>query len=357
MNDEVTPDGLGLAVGIAQIAPVFLDPDQTIAKAVAAIDQAAEAGADLVVFGETLIPGYPFWLSRTDGARFESPVQKRLYAAYVDASPTIEDGDLDPIREAAARQDVSVVVGIAERASDRGRHSVFASRVFIDSDGDVLSVHRKLVPTYEERLVWAHGDGAGLRTHDVGPFTVGALNCWENWIPTARAALYGQGENLHVALWPGSRKLTEDITRFIARESRSYVVSVGNVLRGEDLPADLPERDLILEGVEDGDWLFDGGSCVASPDGQWLLEPQSEEEAVYVVELDYGTVLEGRQSFDPAGHYARPEILQLTVDRRRHSSLRVIDDIGSSFAAFNNIDFDDDGFEDNEFEVSDLDDD
>ena len=151
-------------------------------------------------------------------------------------------------------------------------------------------------------------------THAVGPFTVGALNCWENWMPLARAALYAAGEDLHVMLWPGSEGLTRDLTRFVAREARSFVVSAGALLRAEDLPDDLPLPEAL---AAPGELLYDGGSCVAGPDGEWVVAPVTGREELVLCDLDPARVREERQSFDPAGHYARPELLRVTVDPRR----------------------------------------
>ena len=201
-------DRAELRVAVAQIAPCFLDREGTTQKIVERVVEAGGAGAGLVVFGEALVPGYPFWLSRTGGARFDDPVQKEFFARYAEAAVRLDAGHLDPVCEAARAAGVAVVLGIVERATDRGGHSLFCSRVVIGADGELLSTHRKLMPTYEERLVWGAGDGAGLVTHAVGGFTLGALNCWENWLPLARAALHAAGEDLHVMLWPGSRALT-----------------------------------------------------------------------------------------------------------------------------------------------------
>ena len=312
-----------LKVGLAQIAPVWLDRNATLSKVIDWIAQAAERGCDLVVFGEALVPGYPFWVDRTDGARFESPLQKRLYAHYVEQGVSIEDGDLDGVREIARRHGISVYLGIMERARDRGGHSLYASMVFIDAAGEVRSAHRKLMPTYEERLVWAIGDGNGLRTHRIGPFTVGGLNCWENWLPLPRAALYAEGEDLHVAIWPGSLRNTGDITRYIAREGRSFVVSVSGLMRREDIPGSIPEAELLRDAADDV--MADGGSCVAAPNGEWLLEPETGSESLRVVELDHRAVLEERQSLDVVGHYSRPDVTRLVVDRRRQSTAEFTD--------------------------------
>ena len=311
-----------MIVGIAQLAPVFLDKVRTLEKVVGAVGDAGAAGARLVCFGEVIVPGYPVWLERTGGARFNDAAQKELYALYLREAVDIAAGDLSPVCAAAREAAVSVVLGVAERAADRGGHSIYCSRVFIDATGEVRSVHRKLVPTHEERLVWAPGDGAGLVTHRVGEFTVGALNCWENWIPTARAALQGQGEDLHICLWPGNVRNTTRSTEYFAFEGRSFVVSVSGILRDGDIPTRVPLREQIVRA---GETILDGGSGVAGPDGRWVLEPVVGEERVLVVDLDPARVAQERQNFDPAGHYSRPDVLRLHVNRVRQSIVKFED--------------------------------
>lgn len=313
-----------LTVGLAQIAPAWLNRATTIDKVVTWIDDAAQRGCDLVAFGEALVPGYPFWVERTEGAKFESGLQKSLFAHYVSQGVCIEDGDLEPVCEAARRNDIAVYLGVMERAADRGGHSLYCSMVFIDRTGVIGSVHRKLMPTHEERLVWAIGDGNGLRTHRIGAFTAGGLNCWENWLPLPRAALYAQGEDLHVAIWPGNVRNTADITRFIARESRSYVVSVSGLMRREDIDPGLPHADLLIATADDV--MANGGSCVAGPDGEWLLEPVAGSESLSVVEIDHARVLEERHSLDVAGHYSRPDVTRLVVNRKRQSTAEFLDE-------------------------------
>lgn len=307
-----------LKVGLAQIAPVWLQRDATISKVIDWLGRAAKASCELVIFGEALVPGYPFWIERTGGAAFESAVQKTFYAYYLEQAVDISAGDLDDVCKAAAKHGIAVYLGVMERAADRGGHSVYCSIVYIDATGSIESVHRKLMPTHEERLVWAMGDGHGLRTHKLGPFTVGGLNCWENWLPLPRAALYAQGEDLHVAIWPGSQRNTEDITRFIARESRSYVVSVSGLMRRDDISDDLPHAELLRETADDV--MANGGSCVASPTGEWLLEPEIDVESLRVVELEHRVVLEERHSLDVAGHYSRPDVTRLVVNRKRQTT-------------------------------------
>jgi nitrilase len=309
---------MSMKVALAQMAPVWLDHESTLDKINGQVFEAAGQGAKLIVFGEALLPGYPFWPELTNGAQFESPVQKEIYAHYVKNAVDIDGGDLDSLCRTAAETGLAVYLGTIEKSADRGGFSLFASLVYIGPDGHIGSVHRKLMPTYEERLVWSPGDGNGLRVHPLGEFRVGGLNCWENWMPLPRAALYGQGENLHVAVWPGNRRNTEDITRFIARESRSFVVSVSGIMHSGWISDDVPHAAQMRQAANG--WLADGGSCVAGPDGKWLLEPQVGEEGLWLADLSIGEVARERQNFDPAGHYSRPDVTRLKVNRKRQKT-------------------------------------
>ena len=308
-----------LNVALAQISPVWLNKRATLKKIEATIVEAAQNGSELVVFGEALLPGYPFWLALTGGAEWNTTVNKELHAHYVRNSIQIEAGELDAICQLAKEYSIAIYLGIMERPKNRGGHSIYASLVYIDQNGEIKSVHRKLQPTYDERLTWAPGDGNGLEVHPLKQFTVGGLNCWENWMPLPRAALYGQGENLHVAVWPGSDHNTKDITRFIARESRSYVISVSAMMSKDDFPKDTLHIDKILEKAPAV--LANGGSCIAGPDGEWLMEPIIGKEGLFYNTLDFNRVYEERQNFDPVGHYSRPDVTKLMVNRERQSTI------------------------------------
>jgi nitrilase len=306
-----------LKVGIAQMAPVWLDRDKTLEKVSAFVEDAAKQNCELVVFGEALVPGYPFWVERTDGARFNSQLQKEIFAHYLEQGVQIEAGHLNNVCKLAKEKKITIILGTVERAHDRGGHSLYCTLVYIGNDGQIKHTHRKLMPTYEERLVWSIGDGHGLQVQTLKKFTGGALNCYENWMPLSRAALYGQGEDLHIALWPGSKPNTENITRFIAEESRSFVISVSGLMRKSDIPTYIPHADIILENSEE--MLANGGSCLAAPNGNWIIEPQTNSEGIFTAEIDFAQVRQERQNFDLAGHYSRPDITKLYVNRERQS--------------------------------------
>ena len=304
-----------LNIAIAQLSPVWLNKKATLKKIEEAVQEAASQHAQLVCFGETLLPGYPFWLELTDGARFNAPIQKEIFAHYLKEAVNIEAGDLNSLCALAKQYNIAIYIGCAERAMDRAGHSVYCSLVYIDNQGIISSIHRKLMPTYEERLAWSFGDGNGLKVHDLGAFTVGGLNCWENWMPLARTALYAQGENLHVAVWPGNVRNTIDLTRHIALENRMYVLSVSGLMRKMDIQNDMPHHNLIRQNAPE--FLSNGGSCIAAPDGTWVIEPIVEKEIVVTATINLNEVRKERQNFDPSGHYSRPDVFQLTVNTQR----------------------------------------
>ena len=312
-----------LKVALAQISPVWLNKNKTLDKVKTAMLQASKEKAELVVFGEGLLPGYPFWLALTNGAQWDLKINKVLHAHYVQNSINIENGDLDEVCSLANQYKMAVYIGLIERASNRGGHSLYCSLVFINDQGVICSVHRKLQPTYDERLTWSPGDGNGLQVHSHKGFTLGGLNCWENWMPLPRAALYGMGENVHCAVWPGSDHNTKDITRFIARESRSYVISVSALMTKSDFPENTPYFEELLAAAPDN--LANGGSCVANPDGSWLIEPIINSEGVFCTEIYLNRIYEERQNFDPSGHYSRPDVTQLHLNRERQSTLKIND--------------------------------
>jgi nitrilase len=313
-----------MRIAAAQVHQAWGRPDAGAERVIDWIGRAGSEGVDLLAFGETHLGGYPFWISMTDGARFDAADQKQAYAYYLDAAVELDGPELRRISEAVTEHRVFTYLGIAERRSSTARGSVYATLVAIDPDRGIVSAHRKVQPTYEERLAWAPGDGNGLRVHtftgrEGDSMRVGGLNCWENWLPQARLAMYAGGEDIHVSVWPGAARHTRDITRFIAREGRVFSLAAGSLISRSDVPDDFP-----LTNLADGDWA-DGGGAIAGPDGEWIQEPATEEGLV-MADVDVARVREERQNFDPTGHYGRPDIFELRVDRRRLSVASFSDD-------------------------------
>ena len=300
-----------MRVAAVQASPVFLDRAATIGVVLERLAEAASGGAELVAFPEVFVPGYPVWLDLTNASAWEDPDQQETFARYVEQAVEVHGAEFGQVIDAVRDSGAFAYVGVVERAASGG--SVYCSLVAIDPADGIVGVHRKLKPTYSERLVWAAGDGAGrvAPRHQGAPLT--GLNCWENWMPLARTAMYGTGSEVHVAAWPGSVGLTEDITRFIAKEGRLFVISVGALYCSEDLPANFPLKDQLPDGVQ----YHNGGTCVAGPDGRWIVEPGRSEETIVYADLAVDEVRRQRQNFDPTGHYGRPDVLHLDVNRTR----------------------------------------
>jgi len=306
-------------VAAAQTAPAYLDREASVERVLSWCVRAADEGVQLLAFPEALVPGYPTWLSRTHGAAFEDPLQKEIHARYLDQAVELPGPELSALQRAAADHGMQLVVGVVERV----RGTLYCTALVVAADGEWCA-HRKLMPTYEERLCWGAGDGHGLRVHDVAGFKVGALNCWENWMPAARLALYSQGLEVLVSLWPGSPENTTDISQFVAREGRVFVIAASGVLAAEDLPGDMPARAVLVESAEGG-FLHRGGSRIVGPDGQTIAAADEPEEKLLVAELDRELLLRERQNFDPAGHYHRSDVFEFKVDRRRQRPAEFLD--------------------------------
>lgn len=202
-----------------------------------------------------------------------------------------------------------------------GRGTVFCTVVTIDPSRGLIGSHRKLVPTYDERLVWGFGDGGGLGSHDYSGWRIGSLACWENWMPLARYALYADGLELHVSLWPGASDLTIDLPRFAAREARAFHLAASGLLGGSDVPSDFEFHDELA----DLPLTFVGGAAIASPTGQWLRAPEVGTEGLVSAQVDRAVLHAERETFDPTGHYARHDVFAVQVDRRRRDAAKFVD--------------------------------
>jgi nitrilase len=312
-----------LTVAAAQLGGRWLDVGARMKRLAEAAHVAASAGAHVLAFPETYLSGYPFWLTRTHGANFEDAAQRECYAYYLDSAIEVGGPEQRELEALATDLGLTLYVGVTERGRGVASGSTYCTLLAITPGDGLVGHHRKLVPTYDERLVWAPGDGAGLRTHVVGAARVGGLNCWENWMPQARHALYADGEQVHFSTWPGASSINADITRFTAQEGRVFAISASGILTVDDVPDDFPLHDELH--ANSAAMPFDGGSGVAAPDGTWLVEPVSGEEGLIVADLDLRLVAQARLTFDPTGHYSRPDVFGVTVDRTRREAVAFTD--------------------------------
>jgi len=300
-----------------QHAPVFLDRERSVAKAVALIGEAAVGGADLVVFPETWLPGYPFWVY---GAGFHGPGMKAAYARLLANSVAVPSPSTELICGAARRHCVYVVIGINELARVAGG-TIMNSLLYVSDRGEVLGVHRKLMPTSAERTVWGQGDGSTLHVFDTGIGRLGGLICWEHWMPLARFAMHERGEQIHVGSWPELPEIRQMAARTYAFEGPCYVVCAGQYLSPSMIPDDF-EAPAAVAALADAysplpDVLLPGGSGIIAPDGGWIAGPaRPDEETIVYGELDLSRLGGERQALDAAGHYNRPDVFELRIDDR-----------------------------------------
>ncbi|MHA1479811.1 MAG: carbon-nitrogen hydrolase family protein [Candidatus Thorarchaeota archaeon] len=304
-----------IRVAAIQLSPVFLDAEKTWNKLEIQIRNTKINGAEFVTWGETLIPGYPAWLSLSGGAQFDDADQKAAYATYWREALHLEDSSIISRMKSLAKElQLMLMGGIVERDGA----SLYCTLLTIGSNGEILGRHRKIKPTYEERLVWADGDGYGLRTYPLKDIKVGGLNCWENWLPLARASLHMQDEILHVAVWPGALRNTEDITRFIALEGRSWVVSVSGMLHPTDF-SHLSDEEFPMKALMEAHEgsLNNGGSVIVDPRGMVVAGPLVDEEGILYADIDPMLAIKERQNLDISGHYSRFDIFNRPIDRER----------------------------------------
>jgi predicted amidohydrolase len=286
-----------------------------LATAAERIAQAAEQGATLVVFPETWLPGYPIWLDVCrDVALWDHSPVKAVYRQLADNSVAVPSEAARKLGEMAKEHEVTLVIGVSERVDDGpGRGTLYNSILTFGPDGALLNHHRKLMPTYTERMVWGAGDADGLVGVPIGDARLGALVCWEHWMPLARQALHDSGEDLHAALWPTVHEMHQVASRHYAFEGRCFVLAAGSLMRAADLPAELePHPAKVADAAQ---FVMRGGSAIIAPDGSYVAEPVFDAPALIVATLDLTRVREERMTLDVTGHYQRAELLTLRVSR------------------------------------------
>jgi nitrilase len=292
-----------------QATPVFLDRDATVERSEKLIHEASANGAGLMVFPETFVPGYPDWVWRVPA--WEGP-SGELYERLLDNAVVVPGPATEAIGRAAKRAKAFVSMGVNERESTGS--TLYNTQLYFGPDGRLLAKHRKLMPTGGERLVWGMGDGSTLEVVETPFGRLGGLTCWENYMPLARFAMYAKGIDVWCApTWDNSDGWISTL-RHIALEGRVFVIGVAPLLRGSDVPDDVPGRREVWGGEDD--WMCRGATTIVGPGGDVLAGPLMEEEGILYAELDAATARRARAEFDAVGHYSRPDVFRLSVDER-----------------------------------------
>jgi len=305
-----------VAVAQAEVEPSL---HAAIEKSVTLIAEAAKNGAMLVAFPETWLPGYPIWLDVCrDVALWDHAPVKQVFRRLAEESVSVPSDATRAIADAARASAITVVMGVVERV-DRGagQGTLYNTILTFGADGSLLNHHRKLVPTYTERLVWGPGDADGIRAVDVpvhsGHARVGGLVCWEHWMPLARQALHNAGEDIHVAAWPTVKDMLQIASRHYAFEGRCFVLAAGSLMRASALPRELEAHPELVK--DEHQFVLRGGSAIIGPDGHYVSEPVFDRPALLVADLDLGLTREESMALDVAGHYSRPDAFVFDVHR------------------------------------------
>jgi nitrilase len=301
-------------IAIAQFPPAFGDLQACTQRAIELIGEASAAGADLVVFSETWIPGFPVWVFGS--TEWGDPQAAEMFRRYAAASVAIDGPEIAAIAQAAKVGNIDVVLGCSEVDTSWSRGTMFNSLVFITSEGTIAGVHRKLVPTHAERLVWGNGDAAGLTVHEMKSGRVGGLVCWEHWMPLARYTLHSLDEQIHVAVWPENETKHELACRHYAFEGRCFVICAAQILHASDVPEAFTPASGWPQAT-----LIPGGSGVVGPDGEWIVGPIYDTSEMIFADINLDDIPAGFFTLDSAGHYNRPDIFDVRVNRRRTTPL------------------------------------
>lgn len=295
-------------VAVVQAASVAFDRERTLEKADALAGEVAREGARLVLFPEAFVSAYPKGLdfgavvgSRTEEGRED-------FRRYWESSVDVPGPAVDKLSETARRNNIYLVMGVVER--ERG--TLYCSVLFFAPNGSLMGKHRKVMPTAMERLVWGFGDGSTMPVFDTPLGMVGAVICWENYLPLMRAAMYAKGIEIYCAPTADGRDSWIASMRHIAVEGRCFVLSCNQFSRRRDFPADYRS----IYGQKPEAVISRGGSCIVDPFGNFLAEPNYEGEAILTAEIDRAQIVRGKYDLDVVGHYARPDIFQLHVDER-----------------------------------------
>ncbi len=312
-------------VAVVQAAPVLFDREASVEKACGLIREAAAQGAQLILFPEAFLPAYPRGLSFGTVVGSRSPQGRQTWQRYWANSVTIPSPTIERLCAAARQAQVYVAMGVIERDDQGSQATLYCTLVYLGPDGMLLGKHRKLKPTAAERLIWGEGDGSSLRVFATPFGNLGGLICWENYMPLARMALYSQGIEIYLAPTADARESWQATLRHIACEGRCFVLGCNQFVTRSMYPDDLVGVDELASQPE---ILCRGGSAIISPLGDVLAGPLYDQEGMLVADLDLSALPRSKFDFDVVGHYARPDIFQLTVRAVPSTSVQIRDCAG-----------------------------
>jgi nitrilase len=308
-----------VTVAVVQAGSILFDPERTLRKAADLMLDAAGRGAKLIVFPEAFVGGYPKGLDFGARVGSRTPEGREQFRVYYESAIEVPGPCCDVLGGLAREHAVDLVIGVVER--DGG--TLYCTVLFFAPDGSLRGKHRKLMPTASERLVWGFGDGSTLPVFETAAGRVGAVICWENYMPLLRMAMYGKGIELYCAPTVDDRETWLPTMRHIALEGRCFVLSACQYLRRRDCPAAYE----LSHPVEADAVLIGGGSVIVNPLGQVLAGPHRGGEGILTTELDLGDLARGKYDLDVTGHYARPDVFRLTVDEGRKAAVvRTVDE-------------------------------
>ncbi|HQV68241.1 MAG: carbon-nitrogen hydrolase family protein [Anaerolineae bacterium] len=300
-------------VAVVQAAPVLFDREASVQKACRLTQEAADQGAKLVLFPEAFIPAYPRGLSFGAVVGSRSPEGRRTWQRYWANAVSIPSPATEALGAAARQAQVYLAIGVIEKEGDFGGGTLYCTVLYFGPDGALLGKHRKLKPTASERLIWGEGDGSTLAVLDTPLGKMGGLICWENYMPLARMALYGKGVELYLAPTADSRETWQASMQHIACEGRCFVLGCNQFVTKSMYPADLPGIEELANAPE---VMCRGGSVIVSPLGKVLAGPLFDQEGILYAELDMAEIAQSKFDFDVTGHYARPDVFQLSVNEK-----------------------------------------
>ena len=302
-----------LTVAIIQAQPIPSNLGKSLEKALSLVAEAAAQGAELIAFGESWLSGYPAWIDHcAEIAQWDNPIMKAAYLEVWKNAVSIDGEAVQALATAAKQHKITLVIGANERVEKGpGNGTLYNSILTFGPDGALLNHHRKLMPTFNEKLLHGLGDGRGLKVVETPAGRVGSLICWEHWMPLSRQALHMQGEQVHIALWPMVKDLNLLASRHYALEGRCFVLAVGQTMRVKDVPDAFGKVPIPNKSPDD--YLLRGGSCIIKPNGEMLLEPQQDCEGIFLQALNLDEIIEEQMTLDVSGHYHRPDVFDFRV--------------------------------------------